>query len=591
VDIAAAGVGNQGGTIVPGVVQAVRPNVGEAAGREDGAGESRQGPPAKEMRVERAIGGDSISGNGLTRVSASTSGRTAENTAGIAAGSGIEVAVGESTVAREGRGLGDGEAVTLSAVESTAVGDHGPVPIGATAKAIESRPDAVAGPAASGPSARGEIDVGRAAGRLSPDALPGNREGAGLDTDSLMSSSSEKALARIDVEVSDSGGPRTGIVADISGAGTAEEPPRTLISAELSEVPASVPEKAIYKLRSPERRKQFIEELGGTKQTEQAVELALVWLAGAQSDDGRWDVDGFKTLSACGGAGDRSDGDVALTGLAVLSYLGAGYTHVKGEHADTVRKALNWLVVGQKEDGDLQRDGQMYGQAMAAAALCECYSMTGDKRLLQPVQRAVDFILKAQNPEAGWRYAPRKDNDTSVTGWQVLALKSAMIAGIEIPARHFQWVEQWLDKVRRGQEGGLYTYMQGHGATPTMTAEGWFCQLLMSEQTRTRGQAETVPYLMAHPPVWTTTRDGSVNLYYWYYATLALHMSGAPEFGAWNEALTKGLLPGQEKKGPSAGSWDPVCQLGERGGRVYSTATAALCLEVYYRYLPFYRQK
>ncbi|MEI6809896.1 MAG: hypothetical protein WCN95_14355, partial [bacterium] len=194
----------------------------------------------------------------------------------------------------------------------------------------------------------------------------------------------------------------------------------------------------------------------------------------------------------------------------------------------------------------------------------------------------------AQNPGAGWRYKPRNDNDTSVTGWQVLALKSAMIAGIKFPPEHFDGVEKWLDSVRRGDGGGLYTYMPGHGATPTMTAEGWFCQLLMKEETRTRGQAETIPYLMERLPAWTP-KNGDINIYFWYYATLALHMSGAQEFQKWNQALTKALLAGQTKTGPAAGSWDPVDVLGERGGRIYSTVTATLCLEVYYRYLPFYK--
>jgi len=81
-----------------------------------------------------------------------------------------------------------------------------------------------------------------------------------------------------------------------------------------------------------------------------------------------------------------------------------------------------------------------------------------------------------------------------------------------------------------------------------------------------------------------------VHLYYWYYATLALQLSGAPEFETWNKALKAALLEGRRREGPAAGSWDPECQLGPRGGRIYATAMSALCLEVYYRYLPFYRR-
>lgn len=434
--------------------------------------------------------------------------------------------------------------------------------------------------------APGEMRVSKAGGMVAASAAVSR--GTWLDVGSASLASHEsRSHARLESGAVDGSG--QGGVAALPAHGG--RPGRGILLADsLAAIPATVVQKSIYTLRTPEKRKAVAREFGGSDKTEQAVESALKWLAAAQSDDGRWDVDGFRTLSRCGGPGDRSDEDVALTGLCLLSYLGAGYTHVKGEHRESIRKALDWLLEGQKADGDLQRDGQMYGQAMATAALCECYSMTGDKRLLEPIEKAVDFIARAQNPGAGWRYEPRKDSDTSVTGWQVLALKSAMIAGVRLAPEHFQWVEAWLGAVRSGREGGLYAYMPGQGATPTMTAEGWFCQLMMQEKTRMRGQGETIPYIMAHLPAWSSQENG-VNLYYWYYSTLALYMSGAPEFAAWNQALVKALLAGQVKRGAAQGSWDPVCVLGARGGRVYMTATAALCLEVYYRYLPFYRQR
>jgi hypothetical protein len=231
----------------------------------------------------------------------------------------------------------------------------------------------------------------------------------------------------------------------------------------------------------------------------------------------------------------------------------------------------------------------MYSQAMGSAALCESYSLTGDERLRDAAERAVRFILNAQTKDCGWRYAPQQDSDTSVTGWQILTLKSAQIAGIRIPGWSFQWTEQWLDKVRGGQEGGLYAYKPRHAITPVMTAEGWFCQMFLGAQSRTRGQNESAAYLIRNAPLWDPA-NRTVHLYYWYYATLSLYLSGADEFKAWNQALTKALLDGRAKQGPAAGSWDPVCQLGPRGGRIYSTAMGALCLEVYYRFLPFYKQ-
>lgn len=584
--------------IVPGVAQAAKSIEGASTGG-GGASGAPQRSGSANIVVGKATGATvELSGaeRGLAHVSAPTSVRYSEPSGSLVGAS--EVSAGGLSAAKITSGIRSD--VSLSQPAGSGIAKSDRVSIGIAAKqatgGVQDGGRGDAQPAvAGGQTGRSDVRAAKAGGRLAADAGPdtagSGRRSVALDSfgDSLSLS---RAPARLDVDSGGGGGGNSGlgIPTGIVGARMGTAAPKTIITSELADVPTTVPEKAIYKLRDPGKRKEFIAELGGSEKTELGVEHALAWLAGTQSDDGRWDIDGFKTLSACGGPGDQINEDVALTGLCLLSYLGAGYTHVKGDHKETVRKAVNWLVVGQKEDGNLQREGQMYGQAIGTAALCECYSMTADKRLLEPIQKAVDFILKAQNPGAGWRYQPRKDNDTSVTGWQVLALKSAMIAGIKFPPEHFEWVEKWLDSVRRGDGGGLYTYMPGHGATPTMTAEGWFCQLLMKEQTRTRGQAETVPYLMSQLPAWTP-KDGGINIYFWYYATLALHMSGAQEFQKWNQSLTKALLTGQTKTGPAAGSWDPVDVLGERGGRIYSTATATLCLEVYYRYLPFYKQR
>ncbi|MBL7114402.1 MAG: hypothetical protein ISS35_01435 [Kiritimatiellae bacterium] len=370
---------------------------------------------------------------------------------------------------------------------------------------------------------------------------------------------------------------------------TPTTPARKLMIAEIAAMRESSSRKAIYQLRTPAKRKQYINELGGSEATENAVEQALDWLAKMQSPDGHWDIDTFEGVEDCGGAGDQLNADTGLTGLTLLAFLGAGYTHTQGKHQDAVRKGLEWLINGMTPEGDLRRGGQMYDQAMATAALCESLSITGADHLRKPAHQAATFIAKAQNPEAAWRYNPKEDNDTSVTGWQILALKSAEVSGMNVHPQHYQWAEKWLSKVRKGQAGGLYSYLAGHAVTPVMTAEGWFCQLFMGEQNRTRGQDESITYIMEHLPVWEPDIPGAIHFYYWYYATLSLHLSGAKEFDLWNDALTTALLRGRTTEGPAAGSWDPISHLGKRGGRVYTTAMATLCLEVYYRYLPFYK--
>ncbi len=75
--------------------------------------------------------------------------------------------------------------------------------------------------------------------------------------------------------------------------------------------------------------------------------------------------------------------------------------------------------------------------------------MTGDRNLAGPAQKAVDFIVASQDPQLGaWRYVPRDGADTSVAGWQLMALKSGELAGLRVPAATYERVSRWLDRAQ-----------------------------------------------------------------------------------------------------------------------------------------------
>ncbi|MFO8013986.1 MAG: hypothetical protein R6X20_11865 [Phycisphaerae bacterium] len=382
--------------------------------------------------------------------------------------------------------------------------------------------------------------------------------------------------------------------------GEAALPPEAARMQEVAPPPAPLPPKEVYRLRTEPDRAARIEKLGGTPETEAAVRRALVWFRLHQSPDGRWDVDGFmKHHKVKGrradGRGNRREQDVGVTALAALAFVGAGHTHVAArgadgptEHAETVRKAVDWLLEGQTEDGDLRRKGQMYDHCLAAMLLCESYSMTGDERLVEPIRKAVQFTLDAQNPGRGWRYSPRSDNDTSVLGWALMALKSAEIAGFNVPPKAYRGAANWLDRVRRGKHKGLYEYQPGRKPSPAMTAEGLFSEMLIDYDPAGPRTAESIAYLLDHEPRYVPQDKERTNFYYWYYATMALHQLGGAEWETWNAKVREALVTSQRDDGPYAGSWDPRTRWGDYGGRVYTTAMAALTLEVYYRYLPFY---
>jgi hypothetical protein len=359
------------------------------------------------------------------------------------------------------------------------------------------------------------------------------------------------------------------------------------------------PATSPYALRNAPDRLEYAERHGGSVETEAAVSAALKWLAQAQSEDGRWDASRFGAGIEMavqgqdrGGAG--ADADSGISALALLAFLGAGHSHVEGDYQATVAKGLEFLMRGQSADGHLASDtslyARMYCHSMSSFALAEALAMSGDKRLEPAVRRAVDYSLRAQHPSTGgWRYRPGDVGDTSQLGWQLMSLWSAERAGIKIPPQTWTGAERFLRSVRRGRQGGLASYRADGPASTPMTAEAMYCRQLVSQalggDSDLQAGDEATAELLATPP-----EPNRVNLYYWYYGTLALHHQQEPSpkaaaaWQTWNSTLSEVLVSSQLGEGPEAGSWEPNCVWGGYGGRVYSTAVAAMCLEVYYRY-------
>ncbi len=282
------------------------------------------------------------------------------------------------------------------------------------------------------------------------------------------------------------------------------------------------------------------------------------------------------------------DADSAMTGLALLAFLASGQTHRDGAHADQVRRGLEYLLSVQSADGNLAGRAdlfaRMYSHAMAAFALSEAYAMTGDARLRDGVRRAVAYTVASQDVYGGgWRYRPGDPGDTSQLGWQWMALKSAELAGIPSGEPTRQGIMRFLRSVASGNANGLAAYRPQGQPTRTMTAEALVCWQFLGMAREDPASNEAGDYLLGQLP-----GHGTVNVYYWYYGTLAMFQLQGEYWRRWNEALQTQLLGSQRKTGRLAGSWDPDDTWGVYGGRIYSTSLSALCLEVYYRYLPVY---
>jgi hypothetical protein len=346
-----------------------------------------------------------------------------------------------------------------------------------------------------------------------------------------------------------------------------------------------------YSLRSTENRLAVAQRYGGSVLTERAVNAAHGWLVTQQKSDGRWsarDSGGGQETETFGhdrnGAGSQAD--TGITALATLSLLAGGHSHFEGNYKQNVQRALEYLVSQQSKDGNLAGDAKlfarMYCHSMSLLALSEALAMTGDQRLLQSVQRGVDYCVAAQNRnDGGWRYQPGDGGDMSQFGWVLMALQSAKLGGAVVPAKTFQGMRYFLGRCSSGPGNALASYRPGQGASTAMTAEALFCRYLLDEVPASDGLRAASRRISQERP-----SPDQVNLYYWYYGTLALRNVGGDAWEQWNSRLKATLVSLQQTSGSDAGSWRPNGLWGGYGGRVYSTAMAALNLQAYYRYLP-----
>ncbi len=267
-------------------------------------------------------------------------------------------------------------------------------------------------------------------------------------------------------------------------------------------------------------------------------------------------------------------------------------------------RAVRWLLEQQDPDSGLIGEpvghGYLYDHAIATVALSEAYFASRSPILEPRVQSAVNLIARARNPYSAWRYdlPPSGDNDTSVTGWMVMALVSARDAGLRIDSAALDGALSWIDemtdpvtgRVGYDERGGPSSRVPGVNdhfpvdRTETMTAVGLLSRVFLGQDPRETPILEKhADLLLRALPEWDP--DGLTNdMYYWYYGSYAAFQMGGRHWKAWNRAMQRALLRPQRRDGHACGSWDPIGPWGWAGGRVYSTALGALCLEVYFRY-------
>lgn len=381
--------------------------------------------------------------------------------------------------------------------------------------------------------------------------------------------------------------------------------------------------------RNDAQKADAVKRFGGSRETERAVADGLAWLAAHQRSDGVWDRRGFDQMcpedDRCSQTAlaqlDR-DADVGVSALAAMAFLGAGFTHESGPYAEHLSRVFSYLLAQQTVSGSFAPDSsyQSYNDAVAAIAIAEAFVLTRDPILKDPLTRVVGHLARCQQAGGGWDLTADTStnrNDTTVSAWVLMALKSAEAAGVSAPIEtrlrllaQFDratlsdgrvWHSDKTEKTSRRPAISIGVSDRRYG--PGITATGLYARAALGLRLdEPMAQRQVTQLLSELPDLDELNRRESTawhNEYYWYYGTMAMFNVGGEPWQEWNAALRRTVLEHQErpvsrkgKRGHRYGSWPAFGkgwgQWGRSGGRIYSTAINTLTLEIYYRYVPSY---
>ncbi len=314
--------------------------------------------------------------------------------------------------------------------------------------------------------------------------------------------------------------------------------------------------------------------------TEQAVLRGLEWLRQNQNPDGSW--------------GEKTKG--AMTGLALLCFLGHGETNESPQYGLTVNKAVQWIIDnGTKNEGRLSMERSftqsgVYEHGICTYALGEYVAMTKDERVIELFKQAMKYITDGQGPGGGWMYGFDKSaDDLSVSGWQIQALKAAHLSGLNLPG-----VDAALDKAMdmidrlQGPKGG-YGY-RGPEDRYSLSGVGILCRLFWKGEKGKvhKGLDWVLDTSEKEKPI--KYKGEHCDLYAWYYHTQACLMYGGPSWTKWNKMFQDEICDVQNPDGswPAPGGKEGHGPAREEGkaGQTYRTTLCILMLEVFYRYMP-----
>jgi hypothetical protein len=291
--------------------------------------------------------------------------------------------------------------------------------------------------------------------------------------------------------------------------------------------------------------------------------------------------------------------------MALLAFQGGGFFWFnETDYSAQVKRGLDWLILQQQQDGCIGNPRGhyfMYEHAIATFALAEACATAmhsdyqPDAKHFAALEKAIKYLENAQDPYGGgWRYSPRQGGDTSVSGWVVLALKTAREAGVKIEPACLTKCIRFFQKCEM-PENGITRYTETDQViTAATTGVGMLVHHFLLENSNSPLVKAASSHLAALAQQnWCGRGNQKPDYYLWYNCTLGMYLAGGANWDRWNSVVRKqleqlqvqGLKKNQyQDRHCERGSWPPNDMWSDHGGRIYSTALAVLTLEVYYRF-------
>jgi len=343
---------------------------------------------------------------------------------------------------------------------------------------------------------------------------------------------------------------------------------------------------------STTERLEKLRQNGGSPECERAVSASLEWLKSKQNPDGSW----------------PGPSKSAMTGLALLCYLGRCETPDSPFYGDNVMRGIMYLIELSKKNPqgmiaeDVYSNGSTYAHGIATYALGEMYTLArlGSKELpgmREAFEKGVKLIIDSQNKRGSWTYGGKDagkptaynpdsgGEDLSVAGWQFQALKAAKNTSLKIPGLDAA-INKCVDYVlaKQTKDGGFGNPDRDkHYNQWSLTGAG-----SLALQTMAKGKTTAVKkslgflreFLTAEPLDW----EKNCNLYCWYYYTQTFFQAGGDDWKFYNEQFLPQILAAQQPDG-SFKRGRPNWPAGDAAHEIYRQTLCTLQLEVYYRYL------